>query len=176
MTDRPIPKLANVRLSDLTREAMASPAATERAFAAAIDRARKSGKPDYPWENPGDDLDDLDLSAALDAHTARRHAAEAAGRAAFLAGIPVEKAPNQDYEHWRVGWFTARNERSQAFESYIKHQTLFDQQYCPPAYRGDPKALAQLQGKRQQWIARIAVEFPEIPAAYAKWKKHKEGK
>ncbi|USN15120.1 hypothetical protein LESZY_00860 [Brevundimonas phage vB_BpoS-Leszy] len=44
MTDRPILKLANVRLSQLTREAMASPAATERAFAAAIDRARKSGK------------------------------------------------------------------------------------------------------------------------------------
>lgn len=147
MTDRPILKLANVRLSQLTREAMANEAATERAFVNAID-----------------------------AHTARRHAAEAAGRAAFLAGIPVEKAPNQDYEHWRVGWFTARNERSQAFESYIKHQTLFDQQYCPPAYRGDPKALAQLQEKRQQWIARIAVEFPEIPAAYAKWKKHKEGK
>ena len=193
---RAILTLKDVKLSDLTREAMASPAATERAFAAAIDRARKSGKegdgarrlpraaperpltglPDYPWENPGDDLDDLDLSAALDAHTARRHAAEAAGRAAFLAGIPVEKAPNQDYEHWRVGWFTARNERSQAFESYIKHQTLFDRQYCPPAYRGDPKAFAQLQEKRQQWIARIAVEFPEIPAAYAKWKKHKEGK
>ncbi|USN16479.1 hypothetical protein POLUDNITSA_00640 [Brevundimonas phage vB_BpoS-Poludnitsa] len=42
MTDRPI--LKDVKLSDLTREAMASPAATERAFAAAIDRARKSGK------------------------------------------------------------------------------------------------------------------------------------
>lgn len=44
MTDRPILKLANVRLSQLTREAMASEAATERAFVNAIDRARKSGK------------------------------------------------------------------------------------------------------------------------------------
>lgn len=41
---RAILTLKDVKLSDLTREAMASPAATERAFVAAIDRARKSGK------------------------------------------------------------------------------------------------------------------------------------
>ncbi|QHJ75305.1 hypothetical protein DELTA_112 [Brevundimonas phage vB_BsubS-Delta] len=44
MTDRPILKLANVQLSQLTREAMANEAATERAFVNAIDRARKTGK------------------------------------------------------------------------------------------------------------------------------------
>ena len=41
---RAILTLKDVKLSDLTREAMASEAATERAFANAIDRARKSGK------------------------------------------------------------------------------------------------------------------------------------
>lgn len=41
---RAILTLKDVKLSDLTREAMASEAATERAFVNAIDRARKSGK------------------------------------------------------------------------------------------------------------------------------------
>lgn len=41
---RAILTLKDVKLSDLTREAMANEAATERAFVNAIDRARKSGK------------------------------------------------------------------------------------------------------------------------------------
>lgn len=41
---RAILTLKDMKLSDLTREAMANEAATERAFVNAIDRARKSGK------------------------------------------------------------------------------------------------------------------------------------
>lgn len=44
MTDRPILKLANVRLSALTLEAMASSAVQERAFVAACERAKRQGK------------------------------------------------------------------------------------------------------------------------------------
>lgn len=41
---RAILTLKDVKLSDLTREAMASEAATERAFVAACERAKRQGK------------------------------------------------------------------------------------------------------------------------------------
>ncbi len=132
-----------------------------------------TGLPDYPWENPGDDLDDLDLSAVISSHTARTDAAQAAGVKAFAEGIPVTAAPNQDYEHWRAGWFTARNHKLSWFEKYLKARTLFDQQYTPQYMRNQ---LPEIQARRQKIMDRAVEFYPDIPAAYDKHKAWKAGK
>lgn len=92
----------------------------------------------------------------------------AAGVAAFKAGIPLKACPPDcDTTEWRFGWETALQGKSNAFRDYVKARTMFEKKYLPPPW--PQSRLPATQEWRQKQMDRLVAEYPDFPAAYAKY-------
>jgi len=97
--------------------------------------------------------------------------ARAAGNKAYGDGVKLEDGPKEFNAEWRQGWNDALHWKASAFQTYIKHRTLFDGEYCPP-WAGR-STLKDIQERRKKKIDFLEGRYPDFPAAYVKYKEQR---